>query len=274
MDWRALTLSLELAAVTLVVLLPTGLWLGRRLAYGTFAGKAWIEALVVLPLVLPPTVLGYYLMTALGGGSPIGRWVADAFDVRITFTFSGLVVASVVFNIPFLVQPVQRADGTRPKRLAGGLVAHIEATLEPDLHPGPGGCHPPHDLDRRGQVRRDRLLAEDRKPRVHPAQDQLVVRGGRRGDDQRVDINRKDLVDTDRPHTEALRITARELLELGIVDGIVEEPGEGAHMDADRAAELLGDALARALESARSMRPEERVIRRYEKFRRMGRFAE
>jgi acetyl-CoA carboxylase carboxyl transferase subunit alpha len=73
---------------------------------------------------------------------------------------------------------------------------------------------------------------------------------------------------------EALKITAGELLALGIVDGVVPEPGEGAHTDADRAAELLGDSLAAALAATRVLRPEERVIRRYEKFRRMGRFDE
>jgi acetyl-CoA carboxylase carboxyl transferase subunit alpha len=73
---------------------------------------------------------------------------------------------------------------------------------------------------------------------------------------------------------EALKITAPDLLALGLVDGIVEEPGEGAHTDPDRAAELLGGALAEALARTSKMRPEERVIARYEKFRRMGRFAE
>lgn len=73
---------------------------------------------------------------------------------------------------------------------------------------------------------------------------------------------------------EALRITAGELLSLGVVDGVVREPGEGAHTDYDRAAEYLGDALAEALANARELRPEERRIRRYEKFRRMGRFSE
>jgi molybdate transport system permease protein len=117
MDWQALILSLKLAAATLVVLLPLGLWLGRWLAYGRFAGKAWIEALVVLPLVLPPTVLGYYLLVSLGGASPLGRWVHDSFGVRLTFNFTGLLLASVVFNIPFLVQPVQRAFEAIPRQL-------------------------------------------------------------------------------------------------------------------------------------------------------------
>lgn len=118
MDWQALLLSLKLAAATLVVLLPAGLWLGRQLAYRQFAGKAWIEALVVLPLVLPPTVLGYYLLVSLGGTSPIGRWVHETLGLTLTFNFTGLLLASVVFNIPFLVQPVQRAFETIPKQLS------------------------------------------------------------------------------------------------------------------------------------------------------------
>jgi len=117
MDWQALVLSLELAAATLLVLLPAGLWLGRWLAYTGFAGKGWIEAVVVLPLVLPPTVLGYYLLVSLGGASPLGVWVNETFGVRLTFNFAGLLVASVVFNIPFLVQPVQRAFEAIPREL-------------------------------------------------------------------------------------------------------------------------------------------------------------
>ena len=118
MDWQALILSVELAAVTLLVLLPAGLLLARWLAYTGFKGKSWVEALVVLPLVLPPTVLGYYLLVSLGGGSAIGRWMADTLGVRLTFNFLGLLIASVVFNIPFLVQPVQRAFEAIPRNLS------------------------------------------------------------------------------------------------------------------------------------------------------------
>jgi molybdate transport system permease protein len=116
-DWQALILSLQLAAVTLALLLPFGVWLARWLAHTRVRGKGWVEALVVLPLVLPPTVLGYYLLVSLGGASPLGRWMADTLGVRLTFNFTGLVLASIVFNVPFIVQPVQRAFEAIPRQL-------------------------------------------------------------------------------------------------------------------------------------------------------------
>ncbi len=117
MDWQAVRLSVELALVTWLVLLPAGLALGRWLATTRFAGKAAVEALVVLPLVLPPTVLGYYLLVGLGAASPVGAWLVDHFGVQLSFSFTGLVLASVVFNIPFMVQPIQRAFEAIPRDL-------------------------------------------------------------------------------------------------------------------------------------------------------------
>ncbi len=118
MDWQALTLSLQLAAATLALLLPGGLWMGRWLARTRTVAKAWIEALVVLPLVLPPTVLGYYMLVSLGGASPIGRWAQETLGLQLSFNFLGLVLASMVFNVPFMVQPVQRAFEAIPADLA------------------------------------------------------------------------------------------------------------------------------------------------------------
>jgi len=117
MDWQALWLSVQLAVVTVLLLLPPGVWLARWLAQARGRLRPWIEALVVLPLVLPPTVLGYYLLVSLGGASTIGRWAQSVFGLSLTFNFLGLVIASLVFNLPFIVQPVQRAFEAVPASL-------------------------------------------------------------------------------------------------------------------------------------------------------------
>jgi molybdate transport system permease protein len=108
-DWVALRLSLALAAVTLLVLLPAGVVAGRWLATTRSRSRPWLEALTALPLVLPPTVVGYYLLVALGAQSPLGGMFERLFGAPLAFTFTGLVVASVIVNIPFAVQPLQRA---------------------------------------------------------------------------------------------------------------------------------------------------------------------
>lgn len=117
MDWSAFSLSIQLACGTLLVLLPVGLWVGRWLARTQFKGRAWLEAAILLPLVLPPTVMGYYLLVAVGGGSPVGQWLQNTWGVSLTFNFSGLLLASVLFNIPFMFQPIQRAFESIPYNL-------------------------------------------------------------------------------------------------------------------------------------------------------------
>jgi molybdate transport system permease protein len=109
MDWPALSLSLQLAAWTVALLLPLGILAARALAWSAFRGKALVEGLLALPLVLPPTVLGYYLLSGFGAGSPLGAWYQALVGRPLVFSFEGLVLASVVFNIPFAVQPMQRA---------------------------------------------------------------------------------------------------------------------------------------------------------------------
>ena len=79
------------------------------LATARFAGRHWVEGLLALPLVLPPTVLGYYLLVAMGGTSSLGRWFQAATGTTLAFSFTGLVLASLLFNLPFAVQPIQRA---------------------------------------------------------------------------------------------------------------------------------------------------------------------
>ena len=112
MDWTAFLLSVKLAAWTIAILLPLGVLIARHLAWRRYAGKAFVEAAMALPLVLPPTVLGYYLLVGLGRASPLGQLYGGIFGVPLVFTFEGLLVASVIFNLPFAVQPMQRAFET------------------------------------------------------------------------------------------------------------------------------------------------------------------
>lgn len=117
MDWTALTLSLRLAAMTCLLLLPIGLWLGRTLAVAQWRGRALCEAFVALPLVLPPTVLGFYLMLSFASDAPLGgfwQWLTGS---SLNFTFTGILLASLVVNLPFAVQPVQRAFEAIPAHL-------------------------------------------------------------------------------------------------------------------------------------------------------------
>ena len=108
MDWTALFLSLRLAGWTVAILLPVAIFAGRFLACHRFAGKGLVEALVMLPLVLPPTVFGFYLLVSFGARSPIGQAWQAAFGQQLVFSFEGLLVASVIFNLPFAIQPAQR----------------------------------------------------------------------------------------------------------------------------------------------------------------------
>lgn len=126
MDWQAAKVSLSLAALTAVLLLPPSLLLARWLAVTHSRTKPWVEALLMLPLLLPPTVVGFYLLTALGPASPVGAWLVAHLNVPLVFSFWGLLVASLLVNIPFMVQPIQRAlsaiaPSVREAAWVGGL---------------------------------------------------------------------------------------------------------------------------------------------------------
>jgi molybdate transport system permease protein len=115
MDWTAFSLSLKLAFWTALLLLPVALAVGRALAFGQFRGKSMMEALVLLPLVLPPTVLGFYLLTVLSPQSLLGRGLAGIIGSPLVFSFAGILLASIIANIPFAVQPIARAFETIPE---------------------------------------------------------------------------------------------------------------------------------------------------------------
>lgn len=108
-DLTALTLTLKLAALTSLILLLIGLPLAWWLARTRSVFKAPIEALVALPIVLPPTVLGFYLLLALGPEGPVGGWWKTFAGDGLAFTFAGLVIGSTIYSLPFAVQPLQNA---------------------------------------------------------------------------------------------------------------------------------------------------------------------
>ena len=116
-DWPAFRLSLWLGLGTVLVLLPPAIWLGRRLAFSRFTGRGLVEAVVALPLVLPPTVLGFYLLSAFGAGSWLGAGFQALFGKTLAFSFEGLLLASALANIPFAVQPIQNGFAAIPANL-------------------------------------------------------------------------------------------------------------------------------------------------------------
>ena len=125
-DYAALWLTLRLAATSTLVLLVLGTPLAWWLARTKARARTVVEALVALPLVLPPTVLGFYLLVALGPEGPIGRVMRSLGGRSLAFTFAGLVIGSIIYSLPFVVQPLQDAFvavGRRPLEVAATLRA-------------------------------------------------------------------------------------------------------------------------------------------------------
>jgi molybdate transport system permease protein len=109
MDWQALKLSFLLGLWTVAILIPTGVILARIIAWRRFFGRNFLQTLLALPLLLPPTVLGFYLLVLMGNKSIVGQLYESLFGGPLVFSFHGLVLASLIFNIPFAIQPIQRA---------------------------------------------------------------------------------------------------------------------------------------------------------------------
>lgn len=106
-DWSPLWLTLRLALLTTTLLFLVGMPLAYWIAYSRTRFKPVFEALISMPLVLPPSVLGFYLLLAFSPQNAFGAWLRDWLHIQLAFTFSGLLVASVIFSMPFMVQPLQ-----------------------------------------------------------------------------------------------------------------------------------------------------------------------
>lgn len=110
-------LSLKLSLITTGILFVIGVPVAYWLAYSTTRFKTVIEAIVALPLVLPPSVLGFYLLLAFSPQDGFGAWLKDYLDVRLVFTFPGLVLASILYSMPFMIQPLQAGFQQLPRSL-------------------------------------------------------------------------------------------------------------------------------------------------------------
>jgi molybdate transport system permease protein len=127
MDWGAFFLTLKLDVVVCAILLVIGVPVAYWIAFSRWRAKFFVEAILTLPLVLPPTVLGFYLLVALGPRSPLGHLWITLFGHPLAFTFGGLVLASVVYSLPFMVQPLASSfAGVDPRLLNASASLGVE----------------------------------------------------------------------------------------------------------------------------------------------------
>ncbi|MBK8806748.1 MAG: molybdate ABC transporter permease subunit [Bacteroidales bacterium] len=114
---ETLLLTGKLAVFTTVILIILGLPLAYWLAYSKFRFKPFVEALVSMPMVLPPSVIGYYMLVVYSPRNWFGAWLGETFNLRLAFTFEGVLIASVIFSLPFMVQPLQNGLRSLPDSL-------------------------------------------------------------------------------------------------------------------------------------------------------------
>ncbi len=116
-NWQAFRLTIELAVVVSAILFMVGLPLAWWIANSRWRWKFLVEATVALPIVLPPTVLGFYVLVALGSQSPLGRWWQSLTGHTLAFTFTGLVIGSILYSLPFAVQPFAASFSSVDRKL-------------------------------------------------------------------------------------------------------------------------------------------------------------
>jgi molybdate transport system permease protein len=130
MNWEAFWLTVRLAAIVSALLLAIGIPVAAWLSYSRWRWKFLIEAVIALPIVLPPTVLGFYVLMALGSRSPVGRWWESLTGHTLAFTFEGLVVGSLLYSLPFAVQPFTASFGAVDPNLLSASASLGQSPLQ------------------------------------------------------------------------------------------------------------------------------------------------
>lgn len=117
-DWAPLFLTFKLAAITTGILLILGVPLSYWLSQTKWRGKPILESLVSMPLVLPPTVLGFYMLVAFSPNGALGSWLIENLGLKLVFSFEGLIFASVIYSLPFMIHPIQAGFSNLPSSLS------------------------------------------------------------------------------------------------------------------------------------------------------------
>lgn len=118
MDLDPIWLSLRLAVLTTLILLVIGIPIAYWLSRKNTVGRLILEAFITMPLVLPPSVLGFYLLLAFSPNNKLGHWLQQHFDIQLVFSFEGLVIASLIYSLPFMISPIKAAFSQLPKSLS------------------------------------------------------------------------------------------------------------------------------------------------------------
>ena len=118
MDLDPIWLSLRLAVLTTLILLVIGIPIAYWLSRKNTVGRLILEAFITMPLVLPPSVLGFYLLLAFSPNNKLGNWLQQHFDIQLVFSFEGLVIASLIYSLPFMISPIKAAFSQLPKSLS------------------------------------------------------------------------------------------------------------------------------------------------------------
>jgi len=134
LSWQPLVLTFKLALLTTLVLVILGIPLAYWLAYWESRWKHILQTLVSMPLVLPPTVLGFYLLVAFNPANAFGKFLESTFNLRLVFSFEGLVVASVIYSLPFMVNPIQAGFQSLPSSLGEASFTLGKSKLQTFLH--------------------------------------------------------------------------------------------------------------------------------------------
>ena len=133
-DWQTFRLTLQLAFLVSLILLALGLPIAYWIAFSRWRWKFLVEALVALPVVLPPTVLGFYVLVALGPRSPLGRWWIALTGHSLAFTFTGLLIGSILYSLPFAVQPFAASFSAVDRKLIAASAVLGAPPLRTFLH--------------------------------------------------------------------------------------------------------------------------------------------